>query len=138
MKVGNPKEYPASLICLHEMLLEIRNAAIQCGIPKDSLNKIELASEEALVNIIKHGFINKKGIIKIICEFKENGFKIILQDNGISFNPVLYHSEYPYMDEAGIGGWGIKLILNAMDAVEYSRDNDFNSLTLIMSVPSSI
>ena len=51
------KNYPASLISLREMLFGIRKEALKCGFKVNSLYKIELAAEEALVNIIKHGLI---------------------------------------------------------------------------------
>src|ERR1700722_14314609 len=52
--------------------------------------EIELAMEEALVNIISYAYQNKPGKIELVCFFYPNDhitFKII--DQGISFNPLL-------------------------------------------------
>lgn len=127
------KDFPASIVCLHDMLSTIRSVALNCGFTPEILQKIELASEEALVNIIKHGFLNKAGTINIYCEpFENKGIRIIILDDGISFNPLAYHEHFPCSNEEfGVGGWGIMIILNAMDHVEYKRENNMNCLTLV-------
>ena len=50
------RTFSASLEQLHEMLYWIRDAAEKMGFGSSDLYKIELAAEEALVNVIHHSY----------------------------------------------------------------------------------
>lgn len=130
------KTFPASLDQLYEMLRYIREQAALIGFEKPRILKIELAAEEALVNIISYGYPEKSGDIHIHCSNPEKvGLKIIIKDHGIPFNPLLHASNFnrnPVFDlESKIGGYGIFFIFKLMDEVNYIRDNGINILTLI-------
>lgn len=134
------KTFPATLDQLYEMLRYVREHAVLIGFERSHILKIELAAEEALVNIINYGYPQQNGDIHIHCSDRDiKGLKIIIKDHGIPFNPLVHASNFtPILDietviniETKIGGYGIFFIFKLMDEVNYMRDEDSNILTLI-------
>jgi len=132
------KIFPASLEKLYEMLQFICNRAEEYGFKKADLGHIELAAEEALVNVIQHGYYGKnEGPIEIHCFRTENpGIKIVIKDHGLAFNPL---DELRRVKEKGkktekgesLGGYGVLLIDQVMDEVNYEYVDGTNTLTLL-------
>ncbi|KAF3361576.1 Uncharacterized protein PHSC3_001952 [Chlamydiales bacterium STE3] len=128
------KSFPAELDSLYEMLEFIRAQAQIAGFNSCYLNKIELATEEVLVNIINYGYPAGKGNILISCSFNQNlGIEIKIQDEGIPYNPLKVSKNCDCkapLDERTVGGYGIFFVLNLMDEVHYARERNLNILTL--------
>jgi anti-sigma regulatory factor (Ser/Thr protein kinase) len=133
------KKFRASLENLPEMLQFICEHAHYAGFRDSSLLKIELAAEEAIVNIITHGYEQIPGddFVTITCSASESrDFKITLVDAGKSFNPLeAIKRSKPKNVLANertleVGGYGIYFIVNMMDQVDYHRVNEANVLTL--------
>ena len=132
------RSFGASLDMLYDMLNYIRREAQLQGFDPFRISQIELASEEALVNIVSYGYPDCDGIIKIDCSKPGRniqGIKITIQDKGIPYNPLTSsHRAIPYPFKGMFlkpGGYGIFFILRIMDEVEYTRDRDTNILILI-------
>lgn len=137
------KVFPAQLEYLHEMLNFIQTYGASQNIPHDLTDKIILATEEALVNVINYGYPDQTpdGTVEITCQEseKQHGLKIIIKDQGVPFNPVeqapppksptdFIKSE----DKAyALGGYGIYIFVGIMDRVEYQRTDGGNILTLV-------
>lgn len=135
MKTVSNKTFPASLDQLYEMLSFISNHAAGIGFDQANIAKIELASEEAIVNIVSYGYPNRKGQIQISCmPHDTKGIKVVIKDYGIPYNPLANAKKYnPNMvkEEHTIGGYGVYFILKIMDEVNYIRDKEANVLTLV-------
>lgn len=133
------KSFSASLDKLYEMLMFIKEQSEEIGFDNDIVSKIELASEEALVNIISYGYPGRLGNIEIECERLENkGIKIVFRDKGIPYNPLRNLKQIdtkPFKQEKTIGGYGIHFILTIMDEVLYNREENVNVLTLVKYLP---
>jgi serine/threonine-protein kinase RsbW len=135
-----PIEFPAKLEHLYEMLSYIKEMATHIGFSKTLVSKIELAGEEALVNIISHGYPQTLGTIRIHCQKTEKGSLLItVKDDGIAFNPVEAIKNFSpadmdesddSVDDTQIGGYGIYFIVNMMDVVDYQRVDNSNVLML--------
>lgn len=122
------KTYSASLSHLYEMLLFIKDEASQAGLSEPLRAKLELACEEALVNIISYGYPIRRGDIKIeTCIDKKLGFKVIIEDQGIPYNPV---SNVKKGNPHDPGGYGVFLLTNLVDKIDYKRQDNSNVLTL--------
>lgn len=125
----------ASMDGLHKMLQFVRSESQAAGFEGSLEAQIEVALEEAIVNIIEHGYIGQVGDIQITCTKIPKGITIILADRGVPYNP-LSKLEYPDLDSflssehRNLGGFGVHLILSIMDHVEYDRQGEFNVLTL--------
>lgn len=96
-----------------------------------TLRKIELASEETIVNIIHHARPENIEIeLKI---FPKSHVEITFKDAGPPFNPLQVKppDQTSPLEEREPGGLGIHLIRQTMDEVRYKREGNRNILTLI-------
>lgn len=129
------KTFSAHLDNLYDMLLFVRTEAEALGFDEIEISKIELAAEEALVNIISYGYPAESGDIEITCEkANKNGLKITLKDDGIPFNPLTNSKKFEPdapLEARSVGGYGVFFIMKIMDEVEYKRDSDRNILTMV-------
>lgn len=132
MKLGDKysifKSFPASMDKLHLMLKFVIDYGKIIGFQNHHLLKLELAMEEALVNIISYGYIDRQdGQIEITCSTLEKGIRIVIRDQGVAFNPV---AEVTDPTPEHPGGYGLFFIRNIMDSIEYEREGDTNVLRL--------
>ncbi|MDE3045607.1 MAG: ATP-binding protein [Verrucomicrobiota bacterium] len=108
------------------------------GLDEVNARKVELASEEALVNIIQHAYKNTEGEVDIeIKEGEGNRIEIEIRDSGPPFNPLKQKTTFDplaSLEEREIGGLGILFIRQYMDDVRYRRDGSANVLTLVKKV----
>lgn len=130
------KTFCASIDCLPDMLQFVRSMVHPIEFDPTSALKIEMAVEEALVNIIHYAYPgDSPGLVHIACNPMEdgNGIDIIIVDDGISFDPILCAKEKfsaLTLDKQFVGGYGIQLIMQVMDEVSYSREGEQNILTI--------
>jgi anti-sigma regulatory factor (Ser/Thr protein kinase) len=124
---------PAKLENLKSMLQFIRDGAEQQGFSKKEVSKIQVAAEEALVNVISYAYPDDGGDIEIRCNARGvEGLVIEIIDWGTPFDPLLLpepDTEAP-PEEREVGGLGIHIMRNIMDEVSYEREGDRNILTL--------
>lgn len=117
------------------MLSWIRQQLAQAGMDESSMHKVEIASEEALVNIIRHAYKNRAGDIEIHIQEGEPFFvEITIRDHGPPFNPLerdITFDRTAGIDEREVGGLGILFMREYMDEVRYRREEDANVLSLI-------
>lgn len=119
---------------LHKMVQFIEDQSVMAGFDSSTTSKIEVAVEEALVNIIQYGDAGKKGEIEISCEYQnDHGLKITIKDKGIAYDP-LQKPPLTTLDPPSVGGYGIYLIRKIMDKVTYHREGEYNVLTLYKSM----
>ncbi len=130
------KVFPANIDKLYDMLNSIRIECYEAGLEPSYILKIELAAEEALVNIIQYGYPGQKGNIEIECLIDHDlGLKIIIKDQGLSYNPLKKPMKDDPHSTEDPGGYGIFFIRKLMDEVGYRRENNLNVLTLFKRIP---
>lgn len=130
----------AKSFCIENRLSEVQKIheemALFCrnlGVSKPDIQRVNLALEEILVNIIHYGFDDdSKHFIDIaVSEIAQNELKIVIEDSGREFNPL--ENEQPdtgmNVESRPIGGLGIHLVVNLMDSVTYDRKDGKNLLT---------
>lgn len=120
--------FPAQLDHLSSMLKWIRHALLELDVTQEQLNDIELACEEALINIIQYSYPETAGTVKLSCTRTENGLVMTLIDQGLRHNPL--HSVKAPPHSPHLGGYGIFIMLHLMDHVSYRYKNGCNELTL--------
>ncbi|NGX55463.1 MAG: Serine-protein kinase RsbW [Chlamydiae bacterium] len=131
-------DFAAEMTVLSQMLTFIRQEANQAGMSEAHIHKLELASEEALVNIISYAYPKKEGKISIQCSTSgASRFDVTIRDQGLPFNPneaaVDTEVDKP-MNKRKIGGLGIFLIRKMVDEVSYRRDGNENVLKMTIIV----
>jgi serine/threonine-protein kinase RsbW len=134
--------FPALLSNLHTMLGLICKEARSAGFNEHDVAKIELAAEEALVNIIQYAYPKGQGDVEIAIDaLKGQSITLVLKDKGVPYNPV--SSEQPKRPENSDsdqlpGGYGIFLFRTMMDEIKYTRENNQNVLTLQKQIPKPL
>jgi serine/threonine-protein kinase RsbW len=102
------------------------------------LHEIELASEEALVNIVNYAYSTKdSGDVEVTCRPEgDTSWIIEFRDWGIPFDVTAYPKpdlESP-LSHRKIGGLGSWIIRKLVDQINYRREGDSNLLTFIVKV----
>ena len=125
--------FDAEILHLPSMLRWIRDKLRELPITASDKNKLEVVSEEILINIIRYAYQDEIGKIEIVWAQKKPLVHIKFKDFGIPFNPLV--NEKPpikslSMDSKDIGGLGIFFIKNLVDKIEYRHENGENILTI--------
>ena len=96
-------------------------------------NKIKLAVEEAVTNVIDYAYPNNtEGNINVTIEADESRIRFILSDTGAEFDPTSVSKADTTLtvDERPIGGLGVFLVRNLMDSINYERTDGKNILRM--------
>ena len=134
MAVLTSLKVSAKMENLGRLIESVSGCAKAQGFDQERISKIELAAEEALVNIIRYAYPEGPGDVEMICKMDGGRFVIEIIDWGIPFDVAAM----PDPDvNAGIperepGGLGIFLMKKVMDEVRYRREHDRNILTLTL------
>ena len=118
------------------ILAQVRNYLQKQNFKTDRLNKIELAIEELLVNIVKYAYPEKIGNIEITFFLKDSKILVLkITQYGIPFNPLLKTNVdiSSSLNERLVGGLGIFLVRNFADDIQYHRNDNKNILTLLFN-----
>ena len=111
----------------------IKDATGRLNIEKPLANKLRLALEEAVVNVMEYAYpAGKTGDINIRVTSDGHRLKFIITDAGVSFDPTEASTTDTTLsvEERPIGGLGILLVRELMDSINYERTDGQNVLTL--------
>jgi anti-sigma regulatory factor (Ser/Thr protein kinase) len=94
------------------------------GFPPNFTNRLQIAVDEAVTNIIEHGYAGQsrgKGTIWVTIDVSKDRFRIEIADNGTTFDPnTLSDVDIVKHAETGTsGGLGVFLMRKIMDVVDY-------------------
>lgn len=102
--------------------------------PARLILSVQLAVEEAFVNIAKYAYPEGGGDVRILTEVSldPQHITIVLKDRGVPYNPL--EKEDPDVTlsakERKIGGLGVYLVKKNMDNVDYTYEDGFNILSM--------
>lgn len=129
MHILSTIKLPAKVENLYKFMNTISRCAKEQGFTQKKINNIELALEEALVNIFNYAYQDNNGDVEVTC-FIDNEDKFIVDiiDSGIPFNVLSYKDPVLTSDisERKIGGLGVFLMKKLTDDIKYRRENDKN------------
>jgi len=119
---------------LGELIRYVSACAEEYGFSSEKIGNIELAAEEALVNIIRYAYPGNPGEVEIHCYQNERSFLIFFKDWGIPFNPLSRPDPNTHLSlaERQIGGMGILLIKKMIPEVGYRREDQANILSFVI------
>jgi serine/threonine-protein kinase RsbW len=125
---------PAKLENLAGWTKSVSECAGVLGFDQKRISEIELALEEALVNICTYSYSEKKGEVEVNCKLDNHHLIIEIIDSGMPFDMTSLPNPDITSDisERKIGGVGVFLIKKMVDEVQYRRENDQNILSLII------
>jgi len=103
------------------------------GFAPEAILDTQLAVEEAITNIIVHGYKRPDGEIQVICSGMSDAIEIRIVDSAPPFDPLSLPEPdlSSTVSERRIGGLGIYLIRRVMDGFLYRYEDGKNILTLI-------
>ncbi len=93
---------------------------------------VRLAVDEAVTNIIEHGYQGKEGTIRIRCHVGDQEVVLTIEDSAKPFD-ILSVKEPPLsgdVEKRQMGGLGIFLIKKKMEQVSYESRDGRNILTM--------
>lgn len=132
-------EFIAQMQRLPSMIGFVVKEAKDVGIEGERLNKIELATEEALVNVIHYAYSEperEENRLHMTCNFLDsaNQFVVTIKDFGKPFN--LKEKEVDLqlgvpVEERKIGGLGIYMIKQLATSLDYERKENENILSMV-------
>lgn len=128
---------PAALEKLPDFVGPVLAVAASCRLDEEKCNDLELALEEALVNIFAYAYPDEPGFIDLSCHRAADTLVIRIVDEGAPFSVTAAADPDLFADilERKIGGLGIHLIKNLMDDVRYQRQGNRNILELCLALP---
>jgi anti-sigma regulatory factor (Ser/Thr protein kinase) len=112
----------------------VEKLAAQHEISERTQFAMDLCLEEAVSNVIRHGYAGEPDhAVTVRCETRPNGsIALVVEDDAAPFNPLLVRE--PVLSnsiaEVTVGGQGIHLLKQFADAVEYEQKPTGNRLTL--------
>jgi serine/threonine-protein kinase RsbW len=105
---------------------------------EDFLYEAALAVEEAVANIILHGYKEKKGIITISIHTHATFVEILIQDNAPAFDPTKVPPppiDVP-LEDRPLGGLGVHIMRKYCDKLTHRRPSTgLNELRMIKRYP---
>jgi serine/threonine-protein kinase RsbW len=98
----------------------------------------QLAVEEAITNVIVHGYEGREGEIVIACQATTGLVEIQIEDTAPPFDPLSLPDPdlTGDVDDRKIGGLGIFLIRQVMDEIVYRYEHNKNILVLVKRRPA--
>lgn len=104
-------------------------------LPPDKVFQLNLALEEAVVNVMNYAYPGETGMpVNISVSEDSDKLVFVIDDEGIAFDPT--QKEDPDItlsaDERPIGGLGIMLVRQFMQDISYERRDGHNRLSLSM------
>jgi len=111
----------------------IDKLASQHSIPENVTFAMNLCLEEALSNVIRHGYRGHGGALTVRFTSPEEGrFVLIVEDEAPRFDPLEQEPPPAYGTEnpSQIGGQGIRLMRGFSDSLEYAATATGNQLRI--------
>lgn len=129
------QRFTCSLKNLEKICDYISHFANLAGLNETEVYAIQLAVDEAVTNIIEHGYgMECASRIDVTCEILEDGLKIVIYDDADPFDPTTVPEPEVNisLEEIKPRGLGIFFMRKMMDEVKYESSPDMgNTLSMI-------
>jgi anti-sigma regulatory factor (Ser/Thr protein kinase) len=110
----------------------LNDLSARLQLPRATQYAIDLCLEEALSNIIRHGYAGQEGTIVVRrLSMREGELRLMVEDAAKPFEPPAgERAPARGLDDSRAGGFGLDLIRRFATTVEYERIGTGNRLTL--------
>lgn len=110
----------------------LEEAMHSVGFGEEEILDTQLAVEEAITNVIVHGYEDNPGIIRISCRTTHGIIEVEVEDSAPPFDPLSLPEPDLGSDvsERRVGGLGVYLLRQVMDDIAYRYENNHNILVL--------
>lgn len=115
----------AALASVREL---VRTGVERSGFPPQYLNRLQIAVDEAVTNIIEHGYDARppgNAAIELSLTIDRQQFRMVIEDYGTTFDPEdLGEVDIEkHVDAGHSGGLGVFLMRKIMDLIEYHAEH---------------
>ena len=119
----------AQLPVLTQFLKAFCSAA---GLPPAESMKFELALEEVFMNVVMHGSPAAGTQVEVSVILGDGGLTLMVENDGPAFDPLVLPAPdvTASLEERKVGGLGVFLVRQMMDAVSYQRVAARNQLRM--------
>ena len=130
------KEFKADISNLDDVLSYLDDYLNKYNVSKKIIKQMELVVEELFVNVCSYAYEKDKGYFKLSLNYSNDIFEMIMEDEGIKFNPLerIDPDITLSSEDRNIGGLGILLAKKNMDNIKYKRKDNKNILVLEKNV----
>ena len=117
---------------LEDIRVFVQTALLETALPKKAIAGLMLAVEEAVTNILRHGYLYGPGRVRIRVRRTRRWVSIIISDTGrpYSISVADVPDVQQLADTGRRGGLGMYLIKRVTDHLDYQRVGDENVLTM--------
>lgn len=126
---------PAKIENMRRFVQFVSGCSRNLGFSEKRIHEIELAIEEALVNICRYAYPGGAGDVELRCRMSDHRKLIIeIEDSGTPFDPLSITEPdlHSSIAQRKIGGLGIFFIRRMVNEVHYRREGRKNVLTFIV------
>jgi serine/threonine-protein kinase RsbW len=129
----NVLRIPATVTDLAAVRQFIRRQARQAGVDPQVVPDIVQAVDESVTNAIVHGYRGRAGTVEVEVDRSGGSLVVRLRDQAPPFDPTLLPAPdvNAPLEKRPLGGMGVFLTRELMDAVTYQQTKDGNELTLV-------
>jgi anti-sigma regulatory factor (Ser/Thr protein kinase) len=130
--------FPAQRSEIPNILRFVSELAKAAGIHPKRVAHLELAVEEAVMNIASYAYPIPPGDVTVRVEWIGDRLVTSLIDDGVPFDPLKVDAPdlHAGAEERPVGGLGIFLLRRIMDEVHYERHDGHNVLMLVIRANS--
>jgi serine/threonine-protein kinase RsbW len=137
---SGPVEFQMRMASDPRLLAVARSAVAELasawGFEEEQCRSIALAIDEALSNVIRHAYKNRRDQeVELFCQARMDCLEFTFVDRGESADPAKFCGQP--LDDVALGGRGTHLIRQIMDDVCYERLPDRNRLCLKKFLPGA-
>lgn len=117
------------------------DVALEMGFPAEKIENLKIAVAEACLNAIEHGHKQNRNM-KVLIDFtiSDTQLEINVQDRGKKFKPETIEKpdlkEMLANKEAPKRGWGMYIIKNMVDEMEYLNAGTGTRLRMVVKLPA--
>ncbi len=135
-----PREEEHSLISVYSkdeeiprLNEELERIMSRAGFAEKQILDMQLAVEEAFINIVRHGYHGDYGAVQIAIDFLKGRLTVTMEDDAPRFDPTKFEEPdfSADLEQRPIGGLGIHLMRSLSDEIKYDFERGRNRLMLI-------
>lgn len=118
--------WPAEREQLPGILTQVKSEVLEGGLNEGAADRLELALEELLVNIMDHS-LKGEGGFWLVLNRTDDGFVLETRDEGVPWEGSIATPDLEAsLEERDIGGLGLFMMEQLVERVAYERRDGFN------------
>ena len=122
---------------IRRTLAQVEEFLEERGFSQDRIGDINLVLAEAITNIVRHGYLDTTGEIRLSLSLEDGNLNCQLVDTGVAFDPEILGHAPPDPGKLKDGGYGWFIIRHLSRCVRYSHENGHNSLSFTLPLSGS-